>query len=60
MCVRFLIGEDKDFIDYSQIDNNEMYDNIDQMNQDREDAYFDSEPPCNTSSNGEYTGILDY
>ncbi|XP_076226548.1 coiled-coil domain-containing protein 97-like [Nomia melanderi] len=40
----FLDGKDSDF-DYSAIDENEAYDNIDLRTQDEEEKYFDSESP---------------
>ncbi|XP_017755217.1 PREDICTED: coiled-coil domain-containing protein 97 [Eufriesea mexicana] len=44
MYQNFLDGKDTDF-DYSTIDDNEAYDNIDLRTQDEEDKYFDSESP---------------
>ena len=44
MYQNFLEGKDLDF-DYSTVDNNEAYDNIDIRSQDEEDKYFDSESP---------------
>lgn len=44
MYQNFLDGKDTDF-DYSTVDNNEAYDNIDLRSQDEEDKYFDSESP---------------
>ncbi|XP_013191144.2 coiled-coil domain-containing protein 97 [Amyelois transitella] len=38
----FLDGSDVDF-DYSNVDNNEQYDDLKQVSQDAEDRYFDSE-----------------
>ncbi|XP_076174319.1 coiled-coil domain-containing protein 97-like isoform X1 [Ptiloglossa arizonensis] len=46
MYQNFLDGRDSDF-DYSTIDDNEAYDNIDLKSQDEEDKYFDSESPEN-------------
>lgn len=40
---RFLKGDDKQFFDYSQIDNMSNFDRI--KDQDMEDEYFDSEEP---------------
>ncbi|KAK9309663.1 hypothetical protein QLX08_000860 [Tetragonisca angustula] len=44
MYQNFLDGKDIDF-DYSTVDENEAYDNIDLRTQDEEDKYFDSESP---------------
>lgn len=44
MYQSFLDGKDLDF-DYSAVDNNEAYDNIDLRSQDEEEKYFDSESP---------------
>ncbi|KAI4498657.1 hypothetical protein M0802_006363 [Mischocyttarus mexicanus] len=44
MYQSFLEGKDPDF-DYSVIDNNETYDNVDLRTQDEEEKYFDSESP---------------
>lgn len=44
MYQSFLEGKDPDF-DYSVIDNNEAYDNVDLRTQDEEEKYFDSESP---------------
>ncbi|XP_076239386.1 coiled-coil domain-containing protein 97-like [Calliopsis andreniformis] len=44
MYQSFLEGKDSDF-DYSNVDDNEAYDNIDIRSQDEEDKYFDSESP---------------
>ncbi|KOC58793.1 Coiled-coil domain-containing protein 97 [Habropoda laboriosa] len=44
MYQSFLDGKDTDF-DYSNVDDNEAYDNIDLRTQDEEDKYFDSESP---------------
>ncbi|CAH0561095.1 unnamed protein product [Brassicogethes aeneus] len=44
MYQSFLDGEDEDF-DYETIDNNTSYDNLDQIDHDKEDEYFDSEDP---------------
>ncbi|XP_066599689.1 coiled-coil domain-containing protein 97 [Prorops nasuta] len=44
MYQSFLNGSDIDF-DYSTVDDNEAYDNIDLRTQDEEDKYFDSESP---------------
>ncbi|KAH8269736.1 hypothetical protein KR018_008659 [Drosophila ironensis] len=42
MTRRFLSGEDKDF-DYTAVDDNAMLDDLKQIEQDEEDAYFDSD-----------------
>ncbi|XP_071627808.1 uncharacterized protein [Temnothorax longispinosus] len=44
MYQSFLDGKDKDF-DYSTVDDNEAYDNVELRNQDEEEKYFDSEAP---------------
>ncbi|XP_076766558.1 coiled-coil domain-containing protein 97-like [Xylocopa sonorina] len=44
MYQNFLDGKDADF-DYSTVDDNEAYDNIDIRTQDEEEKYFDSESP---------------
>ncbi|XP_023288229.1 coiled-coil domain-containing protein 97 isoform X2 [Orussus abietinus] len=44
MYQNFLDGKDSDF-DYSTVDDNEAYDNIDLRTQDEEEKYFDSESP---------------
>ncbi|XP_050461935.1 coiled-coil domain-containing protein 97 [Cataglyphis hispanica] len=44
MYESFLDGKDKDF-DYSTVDDNEAYDNVELRNQDEEEKYFDSEAP---------------
>ncbi|XP_014606051.1 PREDICTED: vacuolar protein sorting-associated protein 35 isoform X4 [Polistes canadensis] len=44
MYQSFLEGKDPDF-DYSVVDNNEAYDNVDLRTQDEEEKYFDSESP---------------
>ncbi|XP_015172905.1 PREDICTED: vacuolar protein sorting-associated protein 35 isoform X4 [Polistes dominula] len=44
MYQSFLEGKDLDF-DYSVVDNNEAYDNVDLRTQDEEEKYFDSESP---------------
>ncbi|XP_028174420.1 coiled-coil domain-containing protein 97 [Ostrinia nubilalis] len=42
MYSSFVEGRDTD-VDYSSIDNDEQYDDLDQLSQDAEDKYFDSE-----------------
>lgn len=44
MYQSFLDGKDEEF-DYSSVDNNEKYDNIDVISKDEEEKYFDSEDP---------------
>ncbi|KAF7405701.1 hypothetical protein HZH68_005070 [Vespula germanica] len=44
MYQSFLEGKDLEF-DYSMVDNNEAYDNVDLRTQDEEEKYFDSESP---------------
>ncbi|KAG7213690.1 hypothetical protein KM043_002933 [Ampulex compressa] len=44
MYQNFLDGKDLDF-DYSKVDENEAYDNVDLRAQDEEEKYFDSESP---------------
>ncbi|KAI9030804.1 coiled-coil domain-containing protein-domain-containing protein [Phycomyces nitens] len=59
---RFLIGNDTDF-DYSAVDYNEAYDDLDQQERDAHDRYFDdeeSQDPTPTQKETEYTGELDY
>ncbi|KAI9317076.1 coiled-coil domain-containing protein-domain-containing protein [Dichotomocladium elegans] len=58
---RFLAGKDSDF-DYSKIDTNETYDDLDQQDRDAQDSYFDEESPDEEmiSKSSEYTGELDY
>ncbi|XP_019885173.1 coiled-coil domain-containing protein 97 [Camponotus floridanus] len=45
MYESFLDGKDRDF-DYSTVDDNEAYDNVELKNQDEEEKYFDSEDPA--------------
>lgn len=53
MQLSFLRGEDKEF-DYSSVDSNERYDNVEMQQQDGEDAYFDDEEPqwCREADTG--------
>ncbi|GJQ77573.1 hypothetical protein Trydic_g20959 [Trypoxylus dichotomus] len=51
MYANFLNGQD-DF-DYTTVDNNDQYDNIDILDHDEEDKYFDSEEPDATPIDGE-------
>lgn len=44
MYQSFLDGKDEEF-DYSSVDNNDKYDNIDVISKDEEEKYFDSEDP---------------
>jgi hypothetical protein len=61
MAIRFLFGEDKDYFNYEEVDNNELYDDIEEMNKDEEEKYFDAndEEDDNVIENN-YTGIIDY
>lgn len=45
MYQSFLDGKDKEFFDYSTVDDNSKYDNVIEMDHDAEDKYFDSEDP---------------
>lgn len=56
MYQSFLDGKDTDF-DYSTVDDNEAYDNIDLRTQDEEDKYFDSESPETVCRNEETNEI---
>lgn len=49
MRLRFLEGQDEDF-DYSEVDTNDEYDNLEILGQDEEDKYFDDEEPQMMSS----------
>jgi hypothetical protein len=60
MSIRFLSGEDYDFFDYESVDNNELYDDLDLINKDLEDEYFDTEDADEIQKSSEYTGIQDY
>ena len=60
---RFMSGEDRDF-DYTTVDDNESMDDRKQIDQDEEDAYFDSEEPTwdhedDVELQGE-TGVQDF
>lgn len=44
----FLDGKDEEF-DYDTVDNNDSYDNIDIIDHDKEDEYFDDEEPENVA-----------
>jgi hypothetical protein len=59
MSIRFLMGDDKDYINYEEIDYNELYDDLEQLNRDEEDAYFDTQEENNLKENC-YTGVQDY
>jgi hypothetical protein len=59
MALRFLMGEDKEFFDYSSVDKNEKYDDLELINRDSEEKYFDEEE-ANEVTSSEYTGIQDY
>jgi hypothetical protein len=39
----FIEGEDEEFFDYSKVDKDESFDDIDQMLMDSEEKYFDGE-----------------
>ncbi|RUS26891.1 coiled-coil domain-containing protein-domain-containing protein [Jimgerdemannia flammicorona] len=61
---RFLDGEDNEF-DYSTVDFNEEYDDMDQQHMDLQDKYFDEDDPDDDEDRGGeghtgYTGELDY
>ena len=43
MHERFLAGADSEYFDYNSVDNNPEFDSMQQINQDAEDKYFDSE-----------------
>ena len=43
MHSNFLSGKDREFFDYSQVDQNSEYDNIEENGQDFEDKYFDDD-----------------
>jgi hypothetical protein len=60
MHIRFLCGLDKDYFDYSQVDNNELYDNLDEINKDQEEKFFDEEEPEIYKQTSVYTGEQDY
>ena len=57
MHMNFLKGKDCHF-DYSSVDHNEDYDNVQIAAQDSEDAYFDSEEPswCDCDERGKESG----
>ena len=59
MHIRFLFGEDKDFFDYTQVDFNEIYDDLYDYHKDQEEKFFDEEEATNTQYT-EYTGNQDY
>ncbi len=61
MHIRFLCGLDKDYFDYSKVDDNELYDNLDEINKDKEEKYFDEEEEPETyKQTSVYTGEQDY
>jgi hypothetical protein len=60
MSIRFLAGEDSDYFDYESVDNNELYDDLDIINKDLEDDYFDSEEANEVKESSQYTGLQDY
>ena len=59
MHIRFLCGGDKEFFNYSQVDDNEYYDDIKENDHDQEEKFFDNEEPTN-NYNSLYTGKQDY
>ncbi|ORZ38258.1 coiled-coil domain-containing protein-domain-containing protein [Catenaria anguillulae PL171] len=63
MAERWLDGYDADFFDYSTVvDNNSDYDNVDQVNQDAQETWFDQVDAEDSNSNVHCTdtGELDY
>ena len=59
MHIRFLCGEDKDYFDYNNVDNNELYDDIVTYDCDQEEKFFDGEE-ANQDKDSIYTGEMDY
>ncbi|KAL4512549.1 hypothetical protein ABPG72_020386 [Tetrahymena utriculariae] len=58
---QFLIGEEKDYFNYDEIDNDENLDDRKTIDQDQEDKYFDDEEENEIDpSKSEYTGIENY
>lgn len=53
MHSNFLSGKDKEFFDYSQVDQNSEYDNIEENCQDLEDKYFDDDDSQNSAMDHE-------
>ena len=43
MQERFLAGEDKESFDYSQVDNNTDFDDLDVLEVDEQEKYFDAD-----------------
>ncbi len=43
MTERFVNGEDTEFFNYGEVDNNPLYDDVDQMQRDYEERYFDED-----------------
>jgi len=43
MKERFVNGEDTEFFNYNDVDNNPSYDDVDQMQRDYEERYFDED-----------------
>jgi hypothetical protein len=43
MKERFVNGEDGEFFTYADVDNNPAYDDVDQMQRDYEERYFDED-----------------
>jgi len=57
---KFIKGEDKAF-NYRTVDENEAYDDVEQINKDLEESYFDSEEPYSFSVKSSiYTGEQDF
>ncbi len=59
MALRFLMGEDMEYFDYKSVDENELYDDLALINADKEEAYFDEEPPSEEIG-GFNTGVQDF
>lgn len=55
MHLSFLNGQDKDYFDYSMVDDNSDYDDTKISDRDFEDRYFDSEEPLTITCNHETT-----
>lgn len=47
MYSNFLSGKDEEFFDYSKVDENEEYDNVQENDQDEEDRYFEESDESN-------------
>lgn len=59
MCSSFIEGRDVDF-DYNTVDNNEEYDDLEQISQDAEDKYFDSEDNDAETLEGHMQHVQEY